>query len=162
MTELERTVEALKLCVPERQLAKALEKVDMMHPNAPRRKPGQGGNDALIQELLLDVGVPTGLVGYRYAQTGIRLILEDPQIVEQGITKAIYPAIARIHHSTPSRVERGIRTGIEAAFLRGDPDVQFNYFRNAVKSGTGKPTNKEFLVRIAEMISQGGNSPLKN
>lgn len=162
MTELERTVEALKLCVPEKRLAKALEAVDVMYANAPRQTPGQDSNNALIQELLLDVGMPAGVVGYRFAQTGIRLILDDPKIVEQGITKAIYPAIARIHHSTPSRVERGIRAGIESAFLRGDPDVQFAYFRNTVKSGTGKPTNKEFLVRLAEILRQGSDSPLKN
>lgn len=146
MSELEMTVEALKLCVHPEVLEKAMAHVKNTAPEtSPAR---QMAVEQTIEQLLLNTGMPTHIKGYRFTVTGIRLILEQPELAD-GITKWLYPEIARIHNSTPCRVERAIRHGIEVAWSRGDLSVLYDYFRNSVDGSRGKPTNSEFLTRMA-------------
>lgn len=146
MSELEMTVEALKLCIRPEVLEQALEQVKTRKSESPAQS--EEGMDKTIEMLLLNIGMPTHIKGYRYAITGIRLILEEPELAD-GITKWLYPTIAKVHASTPCRVERAIRHGIEVAWSRGDLPVLYEYFRNTVDSRRGKPTNSEFLTRMA-------------
>ena len=146
MSELELTVEALKRCIPAEVLENALSQVKTAvseHPAKPDLTQEQ-----IIEQLLLNAGMPTHIKGFRFTVTAIRLILEDPEMMD-GITKWLYPEIARIHDSTPCRVERAIRHGIEVAWSRGDINVLYDYFRNTVDGNRGKPTNSEFLTRMA-------------
>lgn len=146
MTELEMTVEALKLCIHPEVLEKALSHVKT---SVPATKPDQTLSlNQTIEELLLNTGMPTSIKGFRFTATAIRLILEQPEMAD-GITKWLYPEIARLHDSTPCRVERAIRHGIEVAWSRGDLGVLYEYFRNTVDGNRGKPTNSEFLTRMA-------------
>lgn len=146
MSELEMTVEALKLCVHPEVLEKAMAHVKTANP--PRTGEADLPLEQIIEQLLLNTGMPTHIKGYRFTVTGIRLILEQPEMAD-GITKWLYPEIARIHNSTPCRVERAIRHGIEVAWSRGDLNVLYDYFRNTVSGSRGKPTNSEFLTRMA-------------
>ena len=145
MSELELTVEALKRCIPAEVLEKAISQVKNTAPGAEPKT--SRTTEQTIEELLLNTGMPTHIKGFRFAVTGIRLILEQPEMAD-GITKWLYPEIARIHDSTPCRVERGIRHGIEVAWSRGDLNTLYDYFRNTVDENRGKPTNSEFLTRM--------------
>ena len=146
MSELELTVEALKRCIPAEVLEKAMSQVKTAAPNL-AVKPAST-QEQTIEQLLLNAGMPTHIKGFRFAATGIRLLLEQPEMMD-GITKWLYPEIARIHDSTSCRVERAIRHGIEVAWRRGDLNVLYDYFRNTVDGNRGKPTNSEFLTRMA-------------
>ena len=107
----------------------------------------------LIRRLLLEVGVPASLRGYRYSVTAIELLMQDPTMAD-GITKVLYPQTAKRHNSTPSRVERAIRHGVETAFSRGDLDVLYGFFGNTVGGLSGKPTNSEFLTTMANIAAE--------
>ena len=147
MSELEMTVEALKLCIQPEVLEQALSRVKTTTSKAP----GLTNDRTLEQTIgqhLLNAGMPTHIKGFRFTVTAIRLILQDPKMTD-GITKWLYPEVARLHNSTPSRVERAIRHGIEVAWTRGDVKTLYDYFRNTVDGSRGKPTNSEFLTRMA-------------
>ena len=71
-----------------------------------------------------------------------------------AITKVLYPQVAKTFGTTPSRVERAIRHAIEVAWNRGDLDVLDKYFGNTVSASKGKPTNSEFIARVANIVRQ--------
>jgi len=75
-----------------------------------------------ITEGILDVGVPAHIKGYHYLREGIRLTVEDNAMMN-GITKVLYPTIAKEFDTTSSRVERAIRHAIEVAWDRGNLDT---------------------------------------
>ena len=72
--------------------------------------------------------------------------------VLNGVTKILYPAVAKANDTTPSRVERAIRHGIEVAWDRGDVEVLNSYFGYTIHNLRGKPTNSEFIALIADRI----------
>ena len=69
-----------------------------------------------------------------------------------SVTKVLYPTVAKMYNTTPSRVERAIRHAIEVAWDRGDVDVLSSYFGYTIQSQRGKPTNSEFIAMIADKL----------
>lgn len=100
---------------------------------------------------LTNLGVPANLKGYEYLKSGLSKVLENPIII-QGMTKELYPAIAKEYGTTPSRVERAIRHAVEVMFDRVDPELLKEYFGNTISLKKDKPTNSEFLAQVAEYI----------
>jgi len=70
-----------------------------------------------------------------------------------GITKELYPIIARKCGSTPSRVERAMRHAITTAWERGDPLTIDGCFGYSVSPEKGAPTVSEFVARMARVCS---------
>ena len=95
-------------------------------------------NELEVTELLHYLGVPSQLKGYAYLREGI-LMLYKSAGVTSGITKQIYPAIANLYNTTPSRVERAIRHAIEVAWNRGKMDTINELFGYSIQAGKGKP-----------------------
>ena len=90
---------------------------------------------------LTTLGMPQDLRGYYYLIAGIILSAEDISLAVSGVTKKLYPAIADICGTKPTRVERCIRHAIEhtnSYKLFGDPDK--------------KPTNSAFIACMANRI----------
>lgn len=96
-------------------------------------------------------GIPASIKGYEYLKSALCLTLENPSIL-QGITKELYPEIAKEHGTTKSRVERAIRHAVETAFYRMDQESIQQYFGGCIHPNKGKPTNGEFIAIIAERI----------
>ena len=69
-----------------------------------------------------------------------------------GITKELYPDIARKFSTTVSRVERAIRHAIEVSWNRGDWDLMEEVFGNSVDIDKAKPTNSEFIATVADKL----------
>ena len=105
--------------------------------------------ESVIGELLTEIGVTSGIVGYRYLVFFIKETVNDPGFIN-AICKA-YSSVADKVGTTGSRVERGVRHAVESAWERGDIDVLHKYFGNTVSADKGKPTNKEFICRLAEL-----------
>lgn len=78
--------------------------------------------ELVISETLCKIGVPAHIKGYRYLRTAIAMCAEDPQMIG-AVTKLLYPAVAKMYSSTPSRVERAIRHALGSAAIK-------NFFRN--------------------------------
>lgn len=104
-----------------------------------------------VTTIIHDVGVPAHIMGYHYLRDAIIMCVNDSSMLN-GITKILYPEVAKKHKSTSSRVERAIRHAIEVAFTRGNMDTIEELFGYTINSGKGKPTNSEFIALIADKI----------
>lgn len=106
------------------------------------------------RNLLLECGIPQHIKGYQYLGTAIEAVLEDPSKLDAGITKVLYPHIAKVHNTTTSRVERVIRHAIETSFDRIDLDVSAKLFGWSIDGRRGKPTNMHFIAACVEVLKE--------
>ena len=90
-------------------------------------KKDQENLEALVTNVIHEVGVPAHIKGYQYLREAIMMVVNNIDIINQ-ITKQLYPDIAVKYHTTPSRVERAIRHAIEVAWGRGQSDTVDNIF----------------------------------
>lgn len=114
-----------------------------------------------ITKTLHELGVPSHIKGYQYIREGIAIIYNKPSVIG-GITKELYPEIARKYNSTTSRVERAIRHAIEISWNRANWDFMEDVFGYSVDIDKAKPTNSEFIVTIADKLRLEFNKPLMN
>ncbi len=154
MSTLEKQVDALmRLCTAEKESdrTRVREEVRRMLEN---RKAGHSSDpEYWIRELLLELGAPDHLVGHPYVVQGILLVVQDRTYID-SITFGLYPQLAAMFDTTASRVERAIRHLIEVTWSRGDWEVLNRYFGNTVSASKGKPTNGEFIARMANVVRQ--------
>ena len=108
-------------------------------------------NELEVTELLHYLGVPSQLKGYAYLREGI-LMLYKSAGVTNGITKQIYPAIANLYNTTPSRVERAIRHAIEISWNRADYEMMNKIFGHSIDYDRAKPTNSEFMMTLSDAL----------
>ena len=130
-------------------------------------RPGERPMDALVTEVIHEIGIPAHIKGYQYVRAAIMLVIEDMDSIN-AVTKVLYPTVAKKFSTTPSRVERAIRHAIEVAWDRGDLETLQKFFGYTVSNIKGKPTNSEFIAMIADKLSlqtrqsralAGSNSP---
>ena len=115
----------------------------------PRQEARPNNLEMQVTEIIHQIGVPAHIKGYQYLRDAILMAIEDDQIIN-AVTKRLYPAVAKRHATTSSRVERAIRHAIEVAWDRGDVDVLNSYFGYTIHNGRGKPTNSEFIAMISD------------
>ena len=118
---------------------------------APEKKKNQENLEALVTNVIHEVGVPAHIKGYQYLREAIMMVIKDTEVINQ-ITKQLYPNIAGKYSTTPSRVERAIRHAIEVAWGRGEQETVENIFGYTVSASKGKPTNSEFIAMIADKL----------
>ncbi len=104
-----------------------------------------------VTRLLHEIGIPAHIKGYQYLRDAIAISVEEEEIMI-SVTKVLYPAIAKRHNTTSSRVERAIRHAIEVAWTRGRLDTIHELFGYTISNGKGKPTNSEFIALISDKI----------
>ena len=104
-----------------------------------------------ITELMLDVGVPAHLKGYHYLREAILLSGKDMGVVN-SVTKLLYPAIAKRFKTTDQKVERAIRNAIEVSWTRGNVETFEKLFGYSVQQGKNRPTNSEYIAKIADKM----------
>ncbi len=114
-----------------------------------------------ITKILHELGVPSHIKGYQYIREGVTLVYERPEIIG-GITKELYPEVAKKYNTTVSRVERAIRHAIEVSWNRGNWQLMEDIFGHSVDIDKAKPTNSEFIVTVADKIRLEFNKPIMN
>ena len=105
------------------------------------------------EALIFEIGVPASLKGFDALVESVTLCAMDKTYIEQ-ITKRLYPDVAKRIGTTPSRVERAMRHAIEVAWNRCDIESLSRYFGNSISIDKGKPTNSEFIARMAKEVSR--------
>lgn len=116
----------------------------------PRRT--QQNMEAIVTEILHEIGVPAHIKGYQYLREAILMVINNMESIN-AVTKILYPGVAKKFSTTPSRVERAIRHAIEVAWDRGDIETLQRFFGYTVSNIKGKPTNSEFIAMIADSLS---------
>ena len=119
------------------------------HTEPPAGRPVSRNLEMQVTEIIHQIGVPAHIKGYQYLRDSILMAIEDGEIIN-AVTKRLYPAVAKRHGTTSSRVERAIRHAIEVAWDRGDVDTLTAYFGYTIHNERGKPTNSEFIAMIAD------------
>ena len=104
-----------------------------------------------ITNIMLDVGVPAHLKGYHYLRDAILLSGRDMEVVS-SVTKLLYPTIAKRFKTTDQKVERAIRNAIEVSWTRGNVDTCEEMFGYSALSGKNRPTNSEYIARVADKV----------
>ena len=124
---------------------------DMGNNKDSRNESGEKNLEVTISEIMHQIGVPAHIKGYQYLREAIKRSINDPDMLN-SVTKILYPTVAKVFSTTPSRVERAIRHAMEVAWDRGDVDVLSSYFGYTIQSERGKPTNSEFIAMIADKL----------
>ena len=109
------------------------------------------GLERYITKIMLDLGVPAHLKGYHYIREAILLSEQDMEVVS-SVTKLLYPEIAKTYRTTSQKVERAIRNAIEVSWSRGNTDTMEELFGYSSAEGKNRPTNSEYIARIADKI----------
>ena len=117
-----------------------------------RKGQDQDDLEAMVTDVIHEIGVPAHIKGYQYLREAIILTINDMEMIN-AVTKVLYPAVAKKFGTTPSRVERAIRHAIEVAWDRGDIEVLQKFFGYTVSNIKGKPTNSEFIAMIADSLT---------
>ena len=95
------------------------------------------------------LNVPTHLDGYRQLCTALPMFAANTRLL---LTKELYPAVAKLCDCADGRaVEHSVRKAIQAAWRQRDNATWRKYFND---SAVNCPTNKEFLCRLAEILSE--------
>jgi two-component system response regulator (stage 0 sporulation protein A) len=102
-----------------------------------------------VQDYLIKLGVSPRLSGFNHAVYAIMMYHSGV-----NITKDIYPQVAELFETTPSRVERSIRHAIENLFHHGDLEELQKVFGNCFSKETGKPTNMGFISMVRLRLDQ--------
>lgn len=153
MMTMEKQMDVLmRLCATEEEGERTLLRQELRRMLEQDGRFGQDPED-LIRDILLELGAPDHLAGHPYVVEGILLVVEDRSYIS-NITFGLYPQLAVRFDTTAARVERAIRHLIEVTWLRGDMDVLTKYFGNTISMDKGKPTNGEFIARLANVVKQ--------
>ena len=99
-----------------------------------------------VTQTIQNLGIPANLKGYGYLRTAIIVAVKKPESIH-NMMSILYPAVAEIHQSIPSRVERSIRSAISAANDR-NPEQMKRFFPYPIWS----PTNSELIALASDRI----------
>lgn len=153
-------VQLLEPPYDEKKVKDVIEEACRGRGSSPRDWLASGGGDrealeAEVTDIIHEIGVPAHIKGYQYLRSAIIIAVDDMDILN-SITKQMYPSIAQMYNTTPSRVERAIRHAIEVAWSRGRIETINELFGYTVSADKGKPTNSEFVALIADKIRLDG------
>lgn len=137
------------------------EKIDKIISNQPKLKEetkvdankiSYVEKEKKVTELLKMLGMPSHLKGYYYTRKAVLLLIDDREKYLSGVTKVLYPTIAKEFKTTSSKVERAIRHAAETTWEIGNIEIQDKIFGYSVSAKTGKPTNSELVTCIADYV----------
>ncbi|MEG1523597.1 MAG: sporulation initiation factor Spo0A C-terminal domain-containing protein [Clostridia bacterium] len=108
---------------------------------------------AKIEQELLNLGAPTGRLGYIQMACALEIIIKEDQVI--STTRVLYPMIATLCNTKSARIERNIREEIRAIWIYGNQKRLNQLFINRE---TCPPGNKEFLYTIARRLQNETHS----
>jgi len=111
--------------------------------------PSAKGINEYISETLNRIGIISNTKGYTYLKSAIIMAYNNPSILK-GITKCLYPEIAKQNKTNSSSVERAIRYVIETTWNKDKEDYELIGFDINGK----KPKNGYFIAVLADYLKK--------
>jgi len=111
-----------------------------------------GGCDlrGVVIVILMEMGIPTKNVGFEFMKYAILLQHDDPTRL---LTNDIYAEIClNYKQNSEEQVEQAIMNAIKMAWRHGDRDAWDWFFSYGGKPVTNKPSNSDFISRIAYIL----------
>lgn len=112
----------------------------------------------VVASMLLALNVPSHRNGFRYLRMGILMCAQDPTL---QVTKRVYPEIAKEFGTSKQAVEKAIRAVIDVAWQNRNESLWRQYFPAAADGRIPKPTNTQFLFRLAEAMDMGRQTAVR-
>lgn len=116
-----------------------------------QEKVTEGTIENYVSQIMLDMGIPAHLKGFRYLRSAIILAEKDMEVVG-SVTKLLYPELAKQYGTTDRKVERAMRNAIEISWERGREGHFEEMFGYSRKDGCRRPTNTEYIAGIADKV----------
>ncbi|MDR3085262.1 MAG: sporulation initiation factor Spo0A C-terminal domain-containing protein [Christensenellaceae bacterium] len=104
-----------------------------------------------ISDLLLAIGIPPQLKGYRLLSCAAELRLEE-EVPFGRSAKALYAQLAERFGSDPQKVERAIHHAIELAWARDGGKSLSRAMGFPLYAPHNKPGNSEFIALLADKL----------
>lgn len=105
-----------------------------------------------VSQLFNKMEISASIKGYHYLRTAIMMGVNDENVLI-GITKGLYPDIAKQYNTTSSKVERAIRHAIESSWKKSGKKI-YEEIANCLCGH--KPTNGQFIAALTEYFRLGG------
>ncbi|MCD8192105.1 MAG: response regulator [Oscillospiraceae bacterium] len=109
--------------------------------------------DAEISAALAAFGIVPHLRGFRFLREAIKRVILDPE-QSRGVTKSLYPDLAKQLGTTPQNIERAIRCAITSGVKNGDPLRRDEYFRRVADVLPRSLTNAKFIALCAHLSAE--------
>lgn len=104
--------------------------------------------DADLSEILRSLGIAPHVKGYHYLKEAIMIVLRNPSAAD-GVTKMVYPEIARKYQTSTINVERAIRYAIYEAWQKYRHQKWKLYFTET-ELNRERPSNATVICVLAE------------
>ena len=104
---------------------------------------------SVVNAALFELGIPAARLGCANCREAILLLRADPGA---SLSKEIYPAIAQRQGVSSTSVEKNIRDAIADGYSRRNEAVWRRYFPIAPDGRVHKPTNRQFLACMVQML----------
>ena len=108
--------------------------------------------ETVPQKLLRKLGTNGGYLGFYYTASAIELVVSKGDSLYQ--CKWLYSEVARIYRTTPSCVERNIRTVVDNIWTQGNRELLTEII--PYPSNT-KPKNAQFIDGLASYLSESAD-----
>ena len=104
----------------------------------------------IVLLILIEMGFETQQDGFFYLKHAVVQFFREPG----HLAKNIYPAIIGLYSSeiTPQQMDSAIRSVIDNAWKRRNDEVWSFYFPPDLKGKIRRPSNAEFISRIAVFV----------
>ena len=145
-----------------------LERIHQLLEHDTERGKGESDQEEIVETVFRDLegevsvllsrmGISASIKGYHFIRRAVIMAVEDQEVLV-GITKGLYPDIAKLYKTTASKVERAIRHAIESAWKKNGPQV---YFEVAGYLPSEKPTNGQLIAALSEYFRLQEERPKK-
>jgi two-component system response regulator (stage 0 sporulation protein A) len=124
---------------------------DFQKPTPPFGAPSDKMLDERLANIFITAGIPLHVKGYRFLREAVKLAIRNPNVIN-NITKQLYPAVAAMFDTSPSKVERAIRHAIEVAWARGKIENINSVYGIKIFGKGDKPTNGELIALISDKL----------
>lgn len=104
-----------------------------------------------VSEILERLCITPNYNGFIYLREAIKMAVIEP-INSRSFSKCIYPKISAAFNSSPSSVERNIRTVIVKGWEKAPISEKSSIFGSYAAKAGWHPTNGEFILIIADKI----------
>lgn len=116
-------------------------------------KPSQVDLEALVTELLHEMGMPAHFKGYQYLREAVLMTVTSPDPGGGSLSKDIYPRLADKYNATPGGVEAAIRNGLIACWEKGNRQFIEELTGRSQRLREGRfPTNSMIIAKLADRL----------
>lgn len=107
-----------------------------------------------IDEVLLHMGIMPHLMGYTYLKSALAMIYEDRELLT-GVTKILYPELAKRFDTSSANLERCIRSAVEIAWRNVEKRTKDEFYgEDGWNSSEKKPGNTRFLRMALDILER--------